>query len=117
MTRYRFGLIGAALLLGLLAGSAGAQSFEGMAVVLEKDVGAGTIKVEPPIMTVHVTAETEILDLDGEAMTLSQLPTAKKVEGGAAYEVSGDLTIAFEAERNGEKVTATRIRRMQGTLD
>ena len=38
-------------------------------------------------------------------------------KGGAAYEVSGDLTIAFEAERIGEKVTATRIRRMQGTLD
>lgn len=109
-------VVGALLLLGLLAGAAaGAESLEGVAIVLEKDVAHGTILIEPSRTTIHVTSETEITGLEGEPIEFMALPTATKVEGGG-YELGGDLTIAYEATQSGDQVTAHRIQRVQGVM-
>lgn len=114
--RSRFGLVGSVLLLGLLASvAAGAESTEGVAIVLEKDVANGTMLIEPPIITLHVTKDTKITGLDGETIEFSALPTATKLDAGG-YEVSGDLTIEYEASHDGDKLVVHRIQRKKGVL-
>lgn len=104
-----------ALALGLAAGAT-AETIEGQTIVLEKDMAAQTLKVEPPSMTLHLSEKTVYLNVEGEKISLGDVPTAIKHPEGY-YEVGDDVSIRYEGEMVKGKPTAYTVQLVKGNVD
>ena len=100
-----------ALIVGLLvlalAGPATAETISGAALVLEKDVVAGTVTLDAGIV-LQVRESTRILNERGLPIPLSALPVARHVDGG--YEESREATVRYQARLAGREKIAEEIR-------
>jgi hypothetical protein len=83
------------LLILTLAGAATAQTVEGQALVLEKDIVEGTVTLDGGIV-LQVDESTRIIDSDGKRITLVGLLVARRV-GGLA-EASLNATVRYQAQ-------------------
>ena len=102
----------AATLLGL-PGAAAAESGE-IGVVLEKNLEKGTLRLDGGTV-LRVTSATVITGLQGQRITLEQVPAAENI--GEGYAVDGDETIRYEAVERGSKRIATSIELLGTSLD
>ena len=106
--------LAAAMLLGL-PGSAAADDDSGdVGVVLEKNEEQGTLKLDGGVV-IQVTSATVITGLDGQRITLAQVPAAENI--GEGYAVDGDETIRYEAVQRGRQRVATSIELLGASLD
>lgn len=95
------------LILALGAGAAGAESLMGEAVVLRKDVEAGTIEVNGE-RVFQVTPSTVLAGVDGERISFAELPVAEEVDPGV-FEISGEATIHWQGRVKGSGIVLDRI--------
>ena len=100
--------LGAALLLG--AAGAHADPVVGRSLVVGKDVEAGRIHVNGGHV-LHVNAQTRFADANGSRITFAQLPVAPQVQPGV-WQATGDASIAWEGDRQGDRVVVDHVRVM-----
>jgi hypothetical protein len=94
------------LLILTLAGAATAQTVEGQALVLEKDVAEGTVTLDGGIV-LQVDESTRIVSEDGRRILLVQLPVARRHGGG--FVESEEASVRYQARRVGAALLAEEI--------
>ena len=92
---------------GLLLCGVPMAAESGEAVVLEKDPISKTLKLDGGI-TLHVTADTEIVDGNGTAVSFESIPATRRLTGGL-MESDGDELIRWFASRAGQRMVAERL--------
>ena len=98
-------LVTGLLVLGL-AGAASAETVEGQALVLAKDVVHGTVTLDGQIV-LQVQESTRIVSADGGRIMLTQLPVARR--HGGLYQESVEATVRYQARRVGAALIAEEI--------
>jgi hypothetical protein len=94
------------LLILTLGGPATAETIEGQALVLAKDVVQGTVTLDGNIV-LQVQESTRIVSADGGRIMLTQLPVARSV--GGMFKESEEATVRYEARRVGNALVAEEI--------
>ena len=107
------GMLLAAALIGL-PGAAAADDSGEIGIVLEKNVEKQTLRLDGGLV-LQVKPTTVITGLDGQRITLDQVPAAENI--GEGYAVDGDETIRYEAVRSGRSLVATSIQLLDASLD
>lgn len=100
------GVLVTGLLILTLAGPATAETVEGQALVLAKDVVHGTVTLDGQIV-LQVQESTRIISADGGRIMLTQLPVARRTGGG--YTESEEASVRYQARRVGNALVAEEI--------